>query len=223
VALFLPPLARRDTRRTTLDLARDGERRATDVSEAVRRVNAYVDVNASRAARLHPPDATEISEHLAHDAGYLDDLLPTDARHRIEVDAELVGVLEIGRARRVWVEVDAAQVDDPRELRGAFDDDLLRRAPGWKAKRHRLDPIGPFRGSALLEERGAVGPVDEALQRHGPVAYPAHGSVGDGHVVPDEIELRVTGVAEVDLARVRDDDLPTRDVQDLALYVLHLE
>ena len=54
------------------------------------------------------------------------DVLPADAGTRIEINAQLVRVLEIAGAYGVWMELDAAQVHDPREPGCVIDDDLLR-------------------------------------------------------------------------------------------------
>ena len=62
------------------------------------------------------------------------------------------------------------------------------------------DPLGPVLGRPLLEERLARGAVDEPLERHRPAAGAAQRPVGDREVVLDEVELRVAGLREVDLA-----------------------
>ncbi len=219
MALLLPPLARRDRRRATLDLARDRERRAAHGVEAPFRLDAHVHVDAARAAGLRPPGALHVVEHRAHDAGGLDNLLPPDARHRIEIDAQLVRVIEIGGARRVRVQVDAPEVHDPRELRGVGDDDLVGGAPRGKRERDRLDPVGVLLRRALLEERRPSRAVDETLQRHRPVRDAAHGPVGDGEVITDEIALRLPGLGKEDLARIGHHDLATGDAEDLSLCV----
>ena len=66
-----------------------------------------------------------VLQHLLRDHRDIGDLRPLDPGHRVEVDAELVGVLEVVGADRMRVQVDAAEVDDPRELRGVAHDDLV--------------------------------------------------------------------------------------------------
>ena len=82
----------------------------------------------------------------------------------IEIDAQLVGVVEVAGAHRVRMQLDAAEVDDPGEPRRVVDHDLLGRAPGRKRERHRAQPVGPLLRRALLVERLALGAVDEALE-----------------------------------------------------------
>ena len=146
--------------------------------------------------------------------------LPTDAGNGIEIDAQLVGVVEVARACRVRVEVDAAEVDDPRELRGVGDDDLVGGAAGGKAQGDGLHPVGPLLGRALLEEGRARSSIDEALEGHRAIRDASNGPVGDGHVVANEIDLGVALFGEEDLARVGHDDLASRDREDLRA-VLH--
>ena len=63
-----------------------------------------------------------------------------DAGHRVEVDPQLVGMVEVLGADRVRVEVDAAEVDDPGEPGGVVDDDLVGGPPGRERERRRPDP-----------------------------------------------------------------------------------
>ena len=108
----------------------------------------------------------------------------------IEIDAQLVGVIEIAGAHRVRVQLDAAEVDDPREAGRVVDDDLLGGAARRKRQRHGAQPGGPVLGRALLIERLALGAVDEALEHDGPVADAGDRAVRDRQVVADDVELR---------------------------------
>jgi hypothetical protein len=83
------------------------------------------------------------------------------------------------------VEIDAPQIDHPRELSGVPDHDLLRGAAGREGELDDLDPVGPGCGSPLLEEEFSLRPVHEPLEGHWPARDPAHRAVGDGQVVPD--------------------------------------
>ena len=77
------------------------------------------------------------------------------------------------------------------------------------------DPLRRVVRRPLLEERLARRAVDEPLERHRPAAGAAQGTVRDGEVVRDEVHLRVAGLGEVDLVRVRDRDLAAADLEDL--------
>ena len=123
-----------------------------------------------------------------------------DAGDRVEVDAQLVGMIEVVGAHGVRVQVDAAEVDDPRELRRVAHDDLVRGPARRERQLDRLDPLRPGLRRALLEEELPLRPVHEALQRHRPALHPAERAVRDGQVVPDEVELRVAGLGKKTLS-----------------------
>ena len=58
----------------------------------------------------------------------------------IEIDAQLVGVVEVAGAHRVRMQLDAAEVDDPGQAGRVVDDDLLGGAARGKRERHRAQP-----------------------------------------------------------------------------------
>ncbi len=66
---------------------------------------------------------------------------PGHAGDRIEVDPQLVGMIEIVCANRMRVQVDAAQVDDPGQLSGVAQHDLVSRPAGWEEQLDCLDPV----------------------------------------------------------------------------------
>ena len=72
--------------------------------------------------------------------------------HRVEVDPQLVGMVEVVGADRVRVEVDAAEVDDPGQAGRVADDDLVGRPTGRERELHRLEPGGAVVRRPLLEE-----------------------------------------------------------------------
>src|SRR5688572_24008590 len=71
VALFLPPLARRQRRRPALDLARERERRAAHFVEAPAPLDAHADVHAAGPGGFGPPDEFQVMEYLANHRGGL--------------------------------------------------------------------------------------------------------------------------------------------------------
>ena len=200
VPLLLPPLAGRERGRAPLDLARERERRRG----APRRSSSAARSARTRGCRASPRSSASrrarVAEHLARPRAPPRGSAPTRRRHRVEVDAQLVGVLEIAGADRVRVQVDAAEVHHPGELRGVADHDLLGGAARGEAQLHHLDPRRPRRGRALLVEELALGPVDVALQRHRAIAHAAQRAVGDGEVVADELELRDPGLGKYSLS-----------------------
>ena len=101
------------------------------------------------------------------------DVVPRHARARIEIDAQLVRMIEVGGAHRVRVQLEAAEVDDPGEAGGVVDDDLLGGPPRRKREGGGAKPAGALLGRSLLVEDLALGAVDEPLQNDGPVGDPA--------------------------------------------------
>ncbi len=215
VALLLPPPTGGEVRGAPFDLSRERERRPSDLGERPTAFEPRVDVDPPRARGLGPPDEAEGLEHLLRHHGDVADLRPLDPRHRVEVHPQLVGMIEIVRAHRVRVQVDAPEVHDPRELGRVADHDLLRGSAGWEAELDGLDPVGTRGRRPLLEEEVALGAVDEPLQRHRSSGDAAQRSVGDGEVVADEVELGVAGRREEDLVGVRDRHLTPGDLEDL--------
>ena len=219
VALLLPPLARRKVGDALFHVAGEGQGSPADLRERPAGLDPHVDVDAPAAGRLRPADEPGIGQRLADREGHPPDIVPGDAGDRVEVDAKLVGVVEVGGPDGVRVEVDAAEVDDPGERGGILDHDLVGGSPGRERQLDRPDPVRPLVGRPLLEEELAIGAVREALQGHRPSAGAAQRAVGDGDVVADEVELgdRPPGsLRKEHLVRVRDRDRAPGDLDDLA-------
>jgi hypothetical protein len=193
--------------------AREGERRPPDLVEAEARLYAHVDVHAARSRRLGPPDEPELVKDVAHKQSHAPHLVPGHARAGIEIDAQLVGMLEVVGAHRVRIEINASQVHDPQKLRRIAHDDLPRRPTRWKAELDRFDPLGPPLRGALLEERLTQSPIHVALEHDRPPRDATQRAVGDRRVVPREVELRVASLREERLVGTRDHHLATRDRQ----------
>ena len=192
MALFLPPLARRQRRRAALDFARERERGAAHLGERPAPLDAHVDVHAARARRLRPADQAEVVERRA--APRARPRAPASRRRRAP-----------DRDRR------AARRDD-RDRRRAPGADAARGRPGWPSTRapprraarlpRRCGRTGncsattsiqsgrDCRRALLVEELAAdaVGIADEDVR---PAAGRPQRAVGDGEVVAHEVELRV--------------------------------
>ena len=100
-------------------------------------MDAHVDVDAARARGLRPAHEAEVGEGLAHDPGDGHELRPLDARHGVEVDAQLVGMVEVLGAHRMRVELQAAEVRHPGQGGRVARDDLLGGAAGGEAAARR--------------------------------------------------------------------------------------
>ena len=194
MAFFLPPLARGQRRRAPLDLARERQRGASHLVERPAPLDAHVDVHAARARRLRPADEAEVVERRAHDAGDLADLRPLDAGHRIEIDAQFVGMIEIVGAHRMRVQLEAGEVRHPGERGGIARHDFLRAAAGREAQRHDVDPrraATSARASGRRTRRRCRWDSGRARSAARPRRQRA---LRDGEVVAREIELGVAGL-----------------------------
>jgi hypothetical protein len=119
------------------------------------------------------PRDPALVEHVADDQRHAPHVVPRGPRARIEVDAQLVGMLEVVDAHRMRIQVDAPEVDDPQKLRRVAHDHLLRRAPRGEPQLHGLDPVGVLGGGPLLEERLPLGAVHVALEHDRPRGDPS--------------------------------------------------
>lgn len=124
-----------------------------------------------------------VLEHLAGHQRDVDDAPPGNPGHRIQVDPQFVGVVEVVGKHRVRVEVDAAQVDRPRQSRGIVDHRLGSRSASRITQFGNVDPVGPLGRGALLKHRFFGDAVDEALQDHRPAGHATQRAVGHGQVI----------------------------------------
>jgi hypothetical protein len=106
--------------------------------------------------------------HQAHVA----DLRPLDAGDRIEIDAQLVGWSRSAARTGCGIEVDAAEVDDPRELRRVADDDLVGGAPRREAQLDGLDPSAAASGARFWKKNSPPAPLTKRLSAIGLPATP---------------------------------------------------
>ena len=124
LALLLPPVAGGQSRCAPFDLAGDRLSGQTHLRERPPRGDTRVDVESAGARRLGPRRQPVLFENLPHQQGDVDDLLPGHPGHRVEVDAQFIGVIQIRRPDRMRIEVDAAQVHRPHQS-GSIGDHRL--------------------------------------------------------------------------------------------------
>ena len=177
-------------------------------------------MHAARAGCLGPADELEIIEHSSSDCGDFLDLLPRDAGHRIEVDAQLVRMIEILGSHRMWMQLEASEIREPRERRRVARHDFLRSPTRGEAQLDHFDPRRAAVRRALLIEVLALDAVGVAHQHVRSPAGAAQRSFAHGDVVTDEVELRVLRLREQHLVRIRDRDLAPGDIEDFSCAVL---
>ena len=209
--LLLPPFARRQVRRPALHLSSQRERGTPDLAERPPAIDSHVDVHAPRSRCLRPADEREVVEGRAHHVGDVTDVRPLEARNRVEIDAQFVWVVEVVGTNGMRMQFEAGQVGHPGECRRIARHDLFGRPARREAEGHDVDPWGPRARRPLLIEKLTVDAVRIPNQDVGPAAGTLQGALRDSEEIPDEIELGVASLREQDLARVRDEDVPSRD------------
>src|SRR5262249_27478593 len=153
---------------------------------------------AARARCLWPSTQRVILEHVANDERNLPHVVPRHAGAGIEIDAQLIGMIEIVGAHGMRIEVDASEVDDPEKLGSVADDDLTGRTSRRKLKLDRLDPVRMLLRRPLLKKRFPLGSIHVALEHDRSRRDASQRAVSDGVVVANEIELRVARARKVD-------------------------
>ena len=82
-------------------------------------------MHAPRTAGFGPtPEAVFRKKAVDFESDFAD-ALPIDAGARIEVNAKLIGMVEIDGAHRMRVKFDAAEVHDPRKASSIVDNKFL--------------------------------------------------------------------------------------------------
>ena len=132
---------------------------------------------------------------------------------RVDVDAQLVGVVDVGAPRRPRVEVDRCQIGRPRDLRDLGHAELVRVPAGRERDARGLDPLGTLLRHALLVDRLALGAVGMPLQLCRPLVQRADDPLGHGDVVLDVVELGRLQLPVEDLVRIGHLDRPAADLQ----------
>ena len=225
VALLLPPLARRAApARAARPPAPARAPRGALPSNAVLRTIAHVDVDAlasprSSGSRAGRAPAGPRRDHQRRSGAPR----PRSRRPRVEIDAQLVGMVEVRAAHGVRVAVDHAEVDRPRQVRLVVGHQLLRRAArrGTRPSSSAATPAGSWARASARSGR-SIDPVDEALHHRRALAQVDQDGVRGGQVVLDEVELGPAGLGEVDLAGVGEADLVARHLEHRVLALGHL-
>jgi hypothetical protein len=113
---------------------------------------------------------------------------------RIEVDAQLVGVVGVAGARRPRMEHDGVHLRGPHRCGGLIEHELRMPPAARVGDRDRPHPLGSALRRVLREELLAVDALGEPLERHGTIAVRLDERVAHRHEVFGELELGDTGL-----------------------------
>ena len=170
-------------------------------------------MHPARSGCLGPADQPEIGERRADHSGDLANLFPLDAGHGIEIDAQLVGMIQIAGTDRMRMELEAGEVGHPHERGGVARYDFFGGPARWETERDHLYPVGPrFRRALLIEKltAGAVRIADEDVRTPARALERAR---RNREVIAREIELGMAALREQYLGGIRDRDLAAGNLQ----------
>ena len=153
----------------------------------------------------------ELVHHLLDDHRDLAHVRPRVPLARVEVDQQVVRPLDVVDPRVPRVQLDAAEVRDPREPGGVRDDGEVRVPPARKVDPERVQPVRMRLRNALLVEEKPVHAVRVALHLHRPAAHVVEHAGRDVDVVLDQVALRQPGLREEDLVQVGEADVAAAD------------
>ena len=144
-----------------------------------------------------------LRENLVDAEGNPPNVGPRDARLGIEIDAELIGMIDIRSPYGPRVEIDAAEVDGPHDVGNVDGAELARDSSAREGDGDGLQPVGLAVRYALLEEELSGGAVGVPLQHGGPGLDTAQRALAHREVVLDEVELGLAPLRKEDLLRIR--------------------
>ena len=201
-ALLLPPARRDLIGEASLELPAEGDRRVADVGKRPPRFDPDVDVNAAPAGGLREAAVAEFLKQLARPGGDERGVFEVGARLGVEVEAELVGMVDVLAPHRPGMEGDRAHLAGPGDHRDLGGADLVGAAARGEGDLRRLHVFGSALRHTLLvegvahpalarrQDHARVHALGPALERGRAAVQRAHDPGVDGQVVVDDVELR---------------------------------
>ena len=173
-------------------------------------------MHAFRAGRLRIRRHAERRQCVTNDERRGANVVERCRRHRIEVEVQVIGAVDVVAARVPRIEIDAAEVDEPKERREILHDRKGNDIARSMRDRARFDPRGTRFRRALHEEPLAGGAVRIALHDHRAVREMRQQRVGDRRVIAKQVGLheperrpeRLPQVRQVHVATVDRDRRP---------------
>ena len=157
-AFLLPPLGGDLVGVAALQLTGESDGGGPHGERVPARLEPDVDVQPVAARRLRVAAQAELVEQVLALQRGGPDLVEADALGRIEVDAELVGMVRVGRQIRPQVQPETAEVDRPHDVGDVGDDQGVGRGAVGGRDDGRLQPLRSAGRDPLLEEGLASGP-----------------------------------------------------------------
>src|SRR5215469_15248932 len=99
-------------------------------------------------------------------------------------------MIEISRADRMWVQLNAAEIHDPGEPRGIANDNFFGHSARRKRQSYGSQPRRALGWSPLLIKRRLLCPIDETFENDRTISNSGESSGRNRQVVMNEIEFR---------------------------------
>jgi hypothetical protein len=97
-------------------------------------------MHAAGARGLGPADQTQVVERRPDHGRHLSNLGPLDAGHRVEIHAQLIGMIQLVGPDRMRMQLEAGEVGHPDQRGRIAGDHLLGSSAGGELEGDDLDP-----------------------------------------------------------------------------------
>ena len=178
--------------------------RSPNLGEVPVGFDADVYVDSSGARGLGEATQPMLLQDRPGGHGNLPDMGEGNSWSGIYVHPELILPVKVGPPDRPRIQIDAAQIDGPRQVSLIHDDQKACGSTTGEGDHRALYPLGPWFRDSLLEEELPVGPVGEPLERGWTVEAASNRSGGHGKVVLHQLQLGCPEPSKEDLIGVGD-------------------
>ncbi len=125
-------------------------------------------------------------------------------------------MIQIGCTHRMRMQLNASEVDDPRETGGVVHYDFLGRPAGWEREGDRAQPGRTIGRRAFLIEGLALSAVHKSLENDRAALNAKEGAASNGQVIAHDVEFGELDLPrEIKLFRMSDPDLAPLDGEHL--------
>ena len=126
----------------------------------------HINVNAARAACLRIASDVPFLQRIAHDQRGFQNMLELGAGRGVEIEVEVIRPVDVVAARVPGIQIDTAEVDDPKEAGKIVNHGKVDHIRGGMGDGTDRKSLGALFGSVFLEEKLTVRPVGIALHHH---------------------------------------------------------
>ena len=200
--LLLPPFGGDQTLHPPLQLPGKGEDGPPGLKEVPDRLDPHIHVYSAAPRCLGPADQAQFVEQILGTSHCLSHSVEGDPRRRVEVKAELIGVVDVLCPHWPGVEVETSELGKPNHIR--FGPGHVH-APRTLRRESDLDRVErSVLGGALVIDRVDGHVLHVPLEHCGPAADPSDCPRRHPDEMPDHIELGPAPLRKHHPRRARD-------------------